>query len=259
MGAGIRLSKGPPPRSVTMEQEYKYRLSVPVSAGEITPMAVQPFRLAGPVLHHLHDTILDTADHQLRAKRWAFRVRRDNNVTLLTLKRPAGGGEGNLHVRDEIELPWDDDHQQRNEYPPAMQAELGSITPIDLMPILQVENTRFTWPVVDESGREIAEIALDDGYLIAGEARQHFRELELELKEGSLADLAMLDEHVRRALPVEPERRSKLERGMALRTLNETPGGIPLATLAAEVLGKNLKTKKACTICGLQRGGFERR
>ena len=74
----------------------------------------------------------------------------------------------------------------------------------------------------------LAEMAIDQGFISAGGKKETIDEVELELKEGSLADLLAYTAKIAAEVPVFTESRSKYARGLALLDKLEPEGTSPL-------------------------------
>lgn len=203
-----------------MEIEAKYRI-----AGQLDPTALEsvdlaPYKLRFEALLDLQDEILDAPSGELAAAGLALRVRRDGTNTLVTLKS-AGTESGGVHRREEIEESISESDAATRSWPAPVADRLGSHRDLPVSPVVTVNNRRGVW-AVDLGDTQVAELAHDEGEIVAGAGRERFHELEIELKgEGTEDDLTALTARIAAALPVEPESRSKFERGRAL--LGGTP------------------------------------
>lgn len=198
-----------------MEIEAKYLLPTPADAARIEALDWTPFTLGARHTADLHDTLWDTPDLQLSATRHAVRLRRSQDATLVTLKGP-GTIEQGVHSREEIEEPAVG--LDPSEWPAAIRKRLHAL--IDrqpIAPLVTIRNHRRTWPLL-HGDRTIGEVALDEGTISAGDAREPLHELEVELKGGTRDDLEVVDQIVRRQLGAQPNDRSKAARGLALLT-----------------------------------------
>ena len=74
----------------------------------------------------------------------------------------------------------------------------------------------------------LVEMAIDQGFISAGGKKETIDEVELELKEGSLADLLAYTAKIAAEVPVFTESRSKYARGLALLDKLEPEGTSPL-------------------------------
>jgi triphosphatase len=231
-----------------MELEIKLRLRRSIGPEAIEALELASYRLVARGFHDLHDLLLDTPEGTLAAAQQALRIRRDGERLLATFKGPPQGS-GHFHQREEVEVPLVADPLHGGEWPAPIRAALGTIALSCLQPIVAVFNHRWSWQV-RRDGSAVAELALDHGFVSVGGVRERFHEIEVELlPTGQPDDLATLDALLRRQLPVEPEERSKLERGLLLRRRLAQPGGKALATLGAEVLARNLdRLRKAAAV-----------
>jgi inorganic triphosphatase YgiF len=164
------------------------------------------------------NTYYDTADRLLEQRRYGLRIREIDGKRVATLK---GGGnpQAGLFRRDEWEIEATDPHPATWPSSEAREQALALLGDAPLLPLLTIHTRRqhiFAIPH-DESGREVAEFSLDEGYIDAGGQRESFRELEIELlPDGTDDDLAALEAALRDYITLEPEQRSKLQRGLAL-------------------------------------------
>lgn len=223
-----------------MEIEAKYRITAPFDSTRLARLDLGPFTLAYEGEHQLSDQVIDTPDRRISGHGYALRLRQDGDKNLVTLKRSAGAVKGAVHSRLEIELPADPAAVKRGQLPAEIAEKVGGL--LDggrLQPLVTVENHRRIWNV-QRDGQTIAELALDEGEIRAGRRSETFRELELELKgEGNRRDLRTLTNRLTKALPLEPESRSKFARGLALlgddHPANSDPGADTTAPSSAAV------------------------
>jgi CHAD domain-containing protein len=204
-----------------MEIEAKYAITGPLDPEKLTALDLTPYALrSGADVRH-HDLVLDTPDRAVTGSGHALRLRDESGSLILTLKGP-GQVNGSIHRREEIEAPLpgpgDDGGNFDYHHWPAVIADRvgGMVGDAPLSPLVEVRVRRRTW-VVERDGRQIGELALDEGEIQANGKADPVHELELELKgEGAPADLETLDRRLRLLLPLAPESRSKLQRGLAL-------------------------------------------
>ncbi|HEV2460564.1 MAG TPA: CHAD domain-containing protein, partial [Ktedonobacterales bacterium] len=202
-----------------------------------------PYQLAEPGDEHHHDQLLDTASRAITGTHHALRVRRIGDAAVLTFKGPNRGSNG-LHERDEFEAALPDGGGiDRDRWP---QDVAGRVAPLvgdaPLVPIIDVDVHRRTWRV-ERDGKRVGELALDEGTISAAGRAMPLRELEIELKDGgSRADLEALSQRLRVALPLQPESRSKLERGLALlASAQRLDGHTPLGAWGRHVVLRYLR------------------
>jgi inorganic triphosphatase YgiF len=183
-----------------------------------------PLRDAGaapPRVKLLENVYYDTADLRLRKRGLAFRIRRDGNRFIQTVK--AGDTAASAVLR---RGEWEGEVPSPVPQPdlvddPTMRAALGLLLPGELRPVF---TTRVRREVVELNGTDslgrlkVIEAAFDRGEIEAAGAREALAEIELELREGSpgaLFDLALALQDV---APTQIETRSKSARGYALAT-----------------------------------------
>ncbi len=202
-----------------METELKFRINGTASADELERIDWMPYSLGELHVHPLHDVVLDTADRLITGSKHALRVRHDADQVYLTFKGPQRASTSGSFQREELESAIAGDAEgDRSQWPVLIQDQVRAlIGERELEPIVEVRNERIAWEVRLD-GRVVAEIALDKGEIRAGDARQALHEIEIERKgEGTEADLDDLARRLHQVLPLEPETRSKLERGLELR------------------------------------------
>lgn len=159
--------------------------------------------------YRMETTYYDTPTRALAARNITLRRRMENELSVCTLKAPAKEGrlEFELH-RDSIEdaIP-----------------ELCKLASIPQLPALleqgvePVCGARFdrVAKTVTYAGATI-EIALDRGILTGGGREQPLCEVEFELKTGSVRDLQAYATVLAVKYGLQPEKRSKFARAMAL-------------------------------------------
>jgi triphosphatase len=213
-----------------MEREAKYRATKRIRPTEIEALDLAPYSLGERQTADLRDTILDTADRRLSQARYGLRVRHDGEQLLLTLKSP-GTVSGAVHSRPEIEEPITGRvRDDRTQWPDSIAAPVAElIGDAELAPLIEVRNRRRTW-YVTRDGVNLAEIALDRGTISADGRSMPFHEIEIELKgEGSDSDLSAIEARLTAGLPLAPETRSKMQRGLQLHDHNEHRDSIKAA------------------------------
>ena len=173
------------------------------------------FSLVEPTLLDLHDRYLDTREGTILAGGYACRIRRQDGITLATLKG-LGSASGAIHrrVEYEIALPQPLPPQQ---WPPGIARDtalrLSESEP--LVPLFEVEQTRHRRHLCDEE-RVVAELNLDRGRLYRGtDTGASYLELEAELLPGGSEEiLEQLGEALQTEWGLLPQNRSKFERGI---------------------------------------------
>ena len=176
----------------------------------------------------LVNTYFDTRDLLLRQAGIAYRVRQSGKKFEATVKMSRNDA-GGLSARQEYSVPV------KNSKPDlSVFNESGIQVDFDaLLGTAQVEKL-FTVRVKRElrllqvTKETLVEMAVDQGFISAGGKKETIDEVELELKEGSLADLLAYTAKIAAEVPVFAESRSKYARGLALLDKLEPEGSRPL-------------------------------
>ncbi|EXI80945.1 MAG: hypothetical protein AW10_01559 [Candidatus Accumulibacter appositus] len=196
-----------------MALETEIKLSIPASAARRLP--AHPI-LANTQSHRqkLISTYYDTPDRRLQAKRIAVRYRQKGAEWLLTVKSDAPS-PGGLAQRNEWEVPgqpgdFDFSHVDN----PKLRRFLEAARP-ELAPLFSTDFTRLSWLLAPQEGTRI-ELSLDRGKIDSDGRQETICEVELELLEGSVADLFEVAMALQKDLPLHPENPSKAERGYRL-------------------------------------------
>ena len=201
-----------------MEIEVKYKIVGTLEAAALERLTIDPYRLLRGKDEQHHDEVLDTPSRALTGNLQALRLRHAGSDVTVTYKGP-DSVSGGLHQREEIEATFAADALPRDyrEWSPEIAQRIEpSIGSAPLAPLVEMDVHRVTWNILRES-HVIAELALDEGSIRAGGKTSPIHELEIELKEhGTREDLDALDQIFARHLPIQPESRSKLARGLAL-------------------------------------------
>lgn len=161
----------------------------------------------------LFNTYFDTPDLALQRNRVALRIRRAGEQYLQTLKTQ-GHSLGGLHQRGEWEYPLagpvlDLALLPEGAWPVSLEQCLEKLTPAFTTDFVR-HQWRLHWRDSD------IELVLDQGKVLAGERTQVISEVEMELKQGQVADLFSLAEQLAQDLPLYVCDISKGERGYCL-------------------------------------------
>jgi CHAD domain-containing protein len=192
------------------EVERKYDVPVDFALPDLT--GVRGVALVDePAKHRLDATYYDTAGLRLASREVTLRMRSGGHDAGWHLKRPAGGGD-----RAETRFPLDG---HGREVPPALAAQVRALSRGEpLAPVAHVRTRRLERPLRDADGRVLALLADD---VVSSEAMgdkaviQEWRELEVELVDGSRQVLDALDAALRAAGAVPAKAPSKLARALA--------------------------------------------
>jgi triphosphatase len=168
----------------------------------------------GPVSRVLKSTYFDTETLELMRRGVSLRVRQSGKDCLLGVKKNSHAHRGYFE-RDEEEAPLPSSSVDLNVLDDRTSSELRKIIGKKALAPRFGSEIRRTLKAIRFHGADI-EVALDEGFLFAGERREPTDEIELELKAGkpvALFDfgLALVD-----ALPLTPSILSKAERAADL-------------------------------------------
>ena len=158
----------------------------------------------------METTYYDNAQCDFSRLHWTFRRRMENGKSICTLKIPAPGG-----ARAEFEVECENIQDSllllRDEGAPL---QLLLLAEGGVKPFCGARFTRLAG-VLELPGCK-AELALDEGVLLGGGRELPFREVELELKEGSEEALSAFAADFASELGLKPEPKSKVARARAL-------------------------------------------
>ena len=202
------------PQQSAREIELKLR----VAPGALRRLAAHAL-LKGeghPVTERLRSIYFDTPALDLRRQGIALRVRNVGDGWVQTVK---GGGtvQAGLHDRAECETRVAGPEPEINRIHDKMLAR-ALIPPRirdELKPVFVTDYRRSRRLLALASGTTV-EASIDHGVIQCGKHRDHFAELELELKSGESSELYQFALRLQRDVPLALERRSKAARGYAL-------------------------------------------
>jgi inorganic triphosphatase YgiF len=184
----------------------------------------------------VHDRYLDTEDRAIFRAGYACRLRHKGNAkaTYLATLKGLGGADAasGIHQREEHEvqvgeidpLTWPDS--------PARELALRLTGGQQLRELFSLSQERHIGVLCDETQenvRQVIELSLDV-VTVGGDATRSYLELELELLEqGNELDLHAIAVGLRAGWSLQPELRSKFERGLELvdaQSVIEREGGV---------------------------------
>lgn len=158
----------------------------------------------------MQTTYYDTPSGALSARRYMLRMRRENGVSICTLKTPGKGKE-----RGEWELPCEEITSAVSELCKlGAPADLVSLCAEGLIPICGAAFTRQAR--ILQMPDFVAELALDSGSLFGNGRQIPLQEIELELKQGSRNALDTFAEAFSAKYGLAPEEESKFARALSL-------------------------------------------
>ncbi|WP_162937343.1 CYTH and CHAD domain-containing protein [Indioceanicola profundi] len=214
-------------------------LKLHATPGDLTQIAeldlVSAATIAGPGRKRQHTTYYDTPGLELARRGLALRVRREAGRQVQAVKTMGGGGAGDsaaIAIRREWEWEITGDGP---DLATLRTGELATVVPADLLdqlgPVFSTDVQRATFQLRPHPQAEV-ELALDRGQISArsldgGTTHAAISEVELELKNGRLADLFSLALAIHERVPLRLASRSKADLGLTLLT-----GRLPAAAPA---------------------------
>ena len=192
-----------------MTDQREYELKFEIGTADVGRLLAHPELGASPQAKRHSSIYFDTPEGMLRRRRVSLRVRRSGGETIHTLKRR----RGSLIDRDE----WT---RRGGELPDAdwlrttpLRSLFGEQVTSSLEPRFQVNVERSLF-MVRHHGAEI-EGALDQGTILADDARLPVNEFELELKSGQPKAVLDMARRLVTDLPLVLSLSGKAERGYA--------------------------------------------
>lgn len=161
----------------------------------------------------------DTEDFVLSKNDIALRVRMEGTRIVATLKW-RGKNEGGLHIREEVNVPVDDEACFIMPDPQIFkESEIGQevIALIGFKKLHSIMETNFVRSRFRiDNGNGIMEVSLDNGQIITDKGTDPICEIEIELFSGEQGALEAVTKIIAEKYGLEPETRSKYARGLAL-------------------------------------------
>ena len=172
------------------------------------------------VTQQLEARYFDTPSHTLQKAKLAYRIRREGENWVATIKG-GGSSKGGLHARLEWNVSVSNSEPEIGAFSHTeIGLKLQEIVGDEILePIMITSFERKKVDVVMPDGSTI-EVAADKGAIIAGEKTAPILEIELELKTGQPVSLFMLGADLAREYPLLPEPDSKFYRGLLLAGLS---------------------------------------
>ncbi len=195
-----------------MATEIELKLAISRKAAS---QLIEHRRLLGhpPQRLRLLNTYYDTPGLDLHARRIALRFRKKGTDWLLTVKT-AEAASGGLAVRQEWEYPAQPGEFDFSPIDDPALRQLLDTHRAQLRPVFTTHFTRLCWRLAHGNAR--IEIALDRGTIESNERRLKISEVELELLDGSVAELFNFAQQLQQDLPLRPAISSKAESGYQL-------------------------------------------
>nr|WP_067286520.1 CYTH domain-containing protein [Marinobacterium profundum] len=221
-----------------MAREIELKLSIDpqqAAAFKALPLLAES---GAAVCQRLNNQYFDTPDRLLAQHRVGLRIREQGERYIQTLKT-RGSSHGGLHQRNEwewdLEAPeLDYDLLATADWPQALQESEAQRR---IVPAFSTDFERSTWmlrPVSTSGEQALIELVLDRGQVSAtpvggAVVTTALCELELELKQGSAADLYQVAMSLAESVPVLLSDISKAERGYRLLGAMDERPEAPLA------------------------------
>lgn len=161
----------------------------------------------------------DTEERSLTEQKIAFRVRKEGEQYIATLKWD-GTSDNGMHKRQEINVPVSDEKFavspdatifSQSEMSEVLEAIIGSKK---LNPLIEVKFTRRLIRL--DTGKSISELSIDIGKIKANGKTIPISELEIELFSGNEEDIVGIGNKIAQKYDLHPENKSKFERGYEL-------------------------------------------
>ena len=230
-----------------MAGEVELKLEVPAEAASRVAALpwLQEMTTAPATCEQLVTVYFDTAKHRLRDAGVSLRIRHAGKQRLQTVKTLGNGAHG-AFGRGEWEREVERD---RPDLKLAAGTALEQLATKKLWrklrPVFETRVERTAVPLRCD-GSEV-ELAIDHGQIRTSGRREAINEIELELKSGDPASLAMLAERIAGSVPAAYGARAKSERGYALSDgeAGQPVGAEPIA------LSHSASTGEAFTAIGL--------
>ncbi len=196
-----------------MEIEAKFTLTeIPADLKQRRELG--DYTLGEGEMLHLRDTFLDTPGRRLQAAGYVFRYRQVAEGGIVLTLKGRGSVTGAVHRRSEVETRMTSWRPPQQWPDPALWEQLRQLLGSEplLLPLFQQEQQRYV-RMMRRGGRDIAELSLDRVSVHNGARAWHYCELEVELKEGSAADLAEIVASLQADYEITPMPLSKFARG----------------------------------------------
>ena len=158
----------------------------------------------------METTYYDDPEGMLSRMHWTLRRRMENDISVCSLKTPAGG-----MARGEWEVEGDDILEAIPRLcEMGAPLQLVALTARGVRSVCGARFTRLAGPIEAEGA--LLELALDAGVFLGGGREEAFTEVEVELKDGSEDAAVAFGEALARELKLPVERRSKVGRARKL-------------------------------------------
>lgn len=160
----------------------------------------------------------DTPEYNLKRAGFAFRIRREGDENVATLKWGGSSSEG-MHKRQELNVTLDDEAAKTPSIAIFLQDEIGDkleklVGEEPLKPIMEIESVRKQVRI--DTGKSISVLSVDEGWVRAAGKETSICEMEIELYSGDEEDMCTFGDRIAEKYGLKPENISKFRRGLAL-------------------------------------------
>ena len=157
----------------------------------------------------------DTDGFDLARNEVAYRVRREGDRLVAALKWK-GHTEDGLHVREEINVPVEDDFPDLDVFrESSVGCEVGELAEgKELRCVLQTACTRRRFRI--DTGTGLFEFSVDSGEIVTEYGVQPINEVEIELFTGETEELVEIGRTLQEKYGLTEENRSKYYRGLLM-------------------------------------------
>lgn len=219
-----------------MEIEFKYQATLE-QGSELLKDLSQRFGQEIKIIP-MDAVYYDTEDRALNDIHVVYRIRTEGDQNVLTVKYGRGSDKTTkgLYRRQEDNIPVGPDFKEKpgidvlEEIPVYKEMDkavggqysdlMGVMLPLKkLLPQMEMQFTRRELDVPISGEGSVATVSYDSGIISAGGREEAISEVEIELKEGSEADLIKFSEEIAKKYGLTPGLKSKYARGIKL--LNE--------------------------------------
>lgn len=165
---------------------------------------------------HLRNVYFDSPERLLHKLKIGLRARHGEDTGAEQTIKTAGKVVDGLHQRAEYNAPLSGEVPSLADFPQEIWPQGTDVAALQqvIAPLFSTDFDRQRW-VVEFAG-SVIEVVWDHGEIRAGEKCAEINEVELELKQGEVADLFGLAEKISAEIATRPGELSKAARGYAL-------------------------------------------
>lgn len=163
----------------------------------------------------------DTEDGDLQKEKAAYRIRKEGNEYVATVKW-GGGSEKGLHTREEVNVKVDADYGLNPgidclEGTSAFEMYKAITSEKKLVPIVKMSFDRTEYQMA--VGETLCIFSVDIGEIQGISKKESINEIEIELYSGKEEDMLIVGSYLQDKYQVEPCNVSKLSRGLSLNSI----------------------------------------